>query len=315
MNWFSILAAATLAVSGLTFVGCDKETTRDTTTPSDTRTADRPADDDTVAEKTERAAERTGDAIADAARNTKEAAKDAGGAVADATRKAGDKLGEAAGDARQAAGRIGDRGTAAAPDAEGVRDVLASVTEAALTKDGLDDLTERLVDADRNRIGDAIDEESAEHTALVTQFRADWKAKYGQDFDIKEDKAFSDSMFTIAQGEIGEAAPTGAEIATGQKAGDLDTNKEEGRNVAVVQVAESHGMPALTVPLIHELPDAWRIDVPDTITAAKLRSNVIAHLQAAHGMKDQWPANVDDAYAAVTHHVLMAVLDKPVQQE
>jgi hypothetical protein len=312
MNRFSrIFTAATLAVGGLAFVGCDNTETSRNTTPSNTST---PADrDDTVADKTERAAERTADAVGTAAENTKEAARDAGGAIADATRKAGDKLGSATDDARVAAGRVGEgeQATAAAPDAEGIRDILASVTEAALTENGLDDLTERLVDADRNRIGDAIGQESAEHTALVKQFRADWKAKYGQDFDIKEDKAFPDSMFTVTQGEIGDAAPSRTEVATGQ-AGDVDANREAGRNIATVQVAESHGMPAVTVPLIHEAPDNWRIDAPDTIDAAKLRSNVLAHLKAAHDMKAEWPANVDDAYAAVTHHVLMAVLDKPL---
>ena len=72
-------------------------------------------------------------------------------------------------------------------------------------------------------------------------------------------------------------------------------------------------MSALSVPLIHELPNQWRIDAPDTIDAAKLKSNVMAHLQAALAMKDQWPENVNDAYAAITHHVLEAVMDQPVE--
>lgn len=192
-------------------------------------------------------------------------------------------------EARPASERI-SQGTRAAFDAEGVRDILATVTEAALTEGGLDDLVERLVDADRNRIGDAIEADVPDHANLVKQFRADWKAKYGQEFDIsEEERVFPDGIFAVTQGEI----------AAG--------------NVATVAIKESHVMPPLTVPLVHESPDNWRIDVPDTLTAAKLRSNIIAGLQAAHSMKDQWPTDVQDAYAVVSRYMLMAILDQPVQ--
>lgn len=301
MKRYTILAAA-LAVGGLTYVGCDKDdTARNTGSGS------------TVGEKVDRTVDRAGDAMAKAADKTVDATKEAGDKLANATDKAGKKIGEWTDEARQAAGRVGES-TAAAPDAEGIRDTLAQVTEAALTEGGLDDLTERLVDADRNRIGNAIEADFPDHSALVKQFRADWKAKYNQDFDIKDEEAvYPNAMFTIAQGEVGAAAPSRTEVATGQRPGDLDANKERGRNVATVSIKESHGLHALTVPLVHEAPDSWKVDVPDTLDAAKLKDNVIAHLKAAHDMKDQWPANVQDAYAAVSHHVLMALLDEPVK--
>jgi hypothetical protein len=307
MKPYTILTAGALCIGGLTYVGCDRNDSASNTGYS------KPAS--TAGEKVDRAAEKTGDAIGKTVDKTADAAKSAGDKLANAADKTGEKIGELGKDARQAGAKIG-KGDATAPDAEGIRDVLAQVTEAALTEKGLDDLTERLVDADRNRIGSSIGDESPEHTALVKQFRADWKAKYGQDFDIKDEEAvYPSAMFTIAQGEVGDAAPSASEVATGQRPGDLDANREKGRNMASVTIKESHGMPSLTVPLIHELPDNWRIDVPDTIDAAKLRSNVLAHLQAAHAMKDQWPDNVQDAYAAVSHHVLMAILDKPVEQK
>jgi hypothetical protein len=284
-------------VGGFTYVGCDRdESVSNTNTTPPVRT---------TGDKVEDGLDKAGDKIADATDKT-----------VDATRRAGEKVGDAAGnladDAREAGARIG-RGSEAAPDAEGIRDVLASATEAALTENGLNDVTERLVDADRNRIGDAIGKEFDDYNALVKQFRADWKAKYGQEFDIeKEEAVYPDTLVSVRQGEIGKEAPSGAEIVTGDKPGDVDANREAGRNVASIQFAESHGMAALSVPLIHELPDAWRIDVPDTIDAGKLKSNMMAHLKAAHDMKDQWPADVNQAYAAVTHHVLEALLDKPV---
>ena len=94
-----------------------------------------------------------------------------------------------------------------------------------------------------------------------------------------------------------------------------DANRNDaGRNIATIQIPASHGMPALSVPMIHELPDQWKIDVPNTLTGEKLKANVLAHLTAAGEMKDQWPADVNDAHAMVAHHVLMAVMDKPAQQ-
>jgi hypothetical protein len=317
MKHYSLITAAAIAAGGLTFAGCDRNETA----------SNKPATTgQTAGDKVERTADRAGEAIGNAVDNTKEAGKEAGAAIANAADKAGDKIADAThraadktkdatDDARQAGARLGAEGKANAPDAEGIRDVLASATEAALTEKGLNDLTERLVDADRNHIGKDIGKDFPDHTALVKQFRADWKAKYGQDFDVKERDAYPDALFTISQSEVGAAAPSGTEVATGQKAGDLDANREKGRNIATVSVAESHGLPSLSVPLVHEAIDAWKIDAPDSLTAQKLHDNVMAHLKAAHDMKDQWPADVNQAYAAVTHHVLMAILDQPVQQK
>lgn len=296
----SIILAATLAVGGLTYVGCDRNETASGTGYDDTASAS-----DTAGDKVDRGMKNAGDAVGDAVDSTVEAGKNVGDKIGDAAEEAGARIRGTVNDA--------DKGTAAAPDAEGIRDILASATEAALTEDGLDDLTERFADADRNRIGEAIGGEFPEHAALVKQFRADWKAKYNEDFDItNEEAAFPDTMFTVRQGEI-TSGPTGAEIVAGDQPGDIDANLEKGRNIATVAVMASHGLPEASVPLIHELPDNWRIDVPDTLTAQKLASSVVAHLKAAHDMKDQWPADVNDAYAAVGHHVLLAILDQPVQ--
>ena len=94
--------------------------------------------------------------------------------------------------------------------------------------------------------------------------------------------------------------------------GAADTNRNDpGRNVAVVRVSSDQGA-GMSVPLVHEAPDSWRIDVPDTLTADKLKQNVLDHLTAAD-KPDQWPSDVNQAYAAVARHVLMAVLDKPAK--
>src|SRR5688572_13011725 len=60
-------------------------------------------------------------------------AERAGEAIDNTGRKAGDAIDRG----------VQGQGTVAAPDAEGIRDVLAQVAEASVTKDGLDDLVER----------------------------------------------------------------------------------------------------------------------------------------------------------------------------
>lgn len=336
-------ALAFAALSGVAVVGCESE---DTVTTSDTgtrTTSTAPVVDvDVNKDKIDNMADRAGNAIQRGAETTADAAREAGRDTRDALNTAGRKIDNAVdvdvnrpGDATQA----GARGTAAAPDAEGIRDVLAQVAEASLTKGGLDDLVERLVDQDRNRLGQGLQGDNPELDTVVEQFRNDWKAKYNSDFDISnEEQAFPASTFMINQGELGRSA-AGAEVdvdvdrnAAGGQTARVDVDRKSGvdspdsaaadanrndpgRNVANVRIQSSHGLPALTVPMIHEAPDSWRIDVPNTLTADKLRSNVRAHLQAAHQNKAQWPADVNQAHAMVTHHVLMALMDQPVQQQ
>jgi len=270
-------AASALAVSGFAFVP---------TTWGD----------DTVGNKIERGVDKTKDAAAGAIDKTKDAA-------------AGAK-------ANWENGRV--------------YTMLGQVTNAALTKGGFNDVIERFNDADRNRLGSyAKDKNNKEKLDVldgrIAQFQKDWKAKYGNDFKIhKDDVVFGNPMFTVAQGEIGKDAQlAGEKLPPAQNvnkdnlgkptdaAGNTvaDKNLDKGRNVAYVTVSASHGLPELKVPLIHELPDVWKIDVPDNVDGAKLYDNLLKHLTMANEHKDQWPADVNDAYRAVAHHVLMAVLD------
>jgi hypothetical protein len=195
--------------------------------------------------------------------------------------------------------------------------LLGQVTNASLTKGGFDDLVERFNDADRNRIGAWIKDKNNKDKldildGRIAQFQKDWKAKYGNDFKIhKDDTVFGNAMFTVIQGEIGkdaqlagERVPAGDNTKTGK-----DQNLEKGRNVAYVDVAASHSLPEVKVPLIHELPDMWKIDVPDSVTGQVLYDNLLKHLTMVNEHKDQWPGDENDAYRLVAHHVLMAVMD------
>ena len=327
-------AVAALALGSLVGTGCDRDQSTATSTDPSRPPATGPAVDvdvdvnkdkmrdmaDRTGDAVDRGLDRTGDALSNAADKTKDVAKDVGGKLndaahrtADATARGVDNLRD---NAREAGARINSpRGTAAAPDAEGIRDVLAQVTEAALTKGGLDDIAERFVDADRNRLGQGGGlDNAADLDARIDQFRKDWQAKYNQEFDIKdEEAAFPEQSFAIAQGEIGKNAATGTTGADRPDSAAADANTNDpGRNIATVQVAAGQGGAALTVPMVHEAPDRWKVNVPDTLTADKLKQNLLAHLNAA-GNPAQWPADVNQAYAQVSRHVLMAVLDKPAR--
>jgi len=346
MKRVTYAAVVAIGLGSFAGLGCEKDTSTATNTgysgsSSTTSPSTAPAVDvdvdvnkdkmrsaaDKTGDAVHNAADKTGDALATAGQKTKEVAKDVGGSLNDAAHRTADATGRAVDraanrtdstvDSAQEAGSrttAAPNGTAAAPDAEGIRDVLAQVTEAAVTKGGLNDIVERFVDADRNRLGKGDLKNSAELDGRIDQFRKDWKAKYNQDFDIKnEEAAFPNATFAIAQGEIGRSGATGATGTDRPDSPAADTNTNDpGRNVATIQVASSHGLGALTVPMVHEAIDKWKINVPESLTADKLKQNLLDHLTAAD-MPDQWPADVNQAYAQVSHHVLMALLDKPAK--
>jgi hypothetical protein len=88
-----------------------------------------------------------------------------------------------------------------------------------------------------------------------------------------------------------------------------DRNLDKGRNVAILHFPASHGMPALAVSMIHELPDSWKIDVPDNVDGQRLHDQLLNHLTQFGEAKDQWPADVNEAHRLAAHHVLSAIYD------
>ncbi len=202
--------------------------------------------------------------------------------------------------------------------AEEIHDVMAQVAEAAITKGGLGDVAERFTKEDRDRLDQNKDllKEDDTFKGRVAQIQKDWKAKFNQDFDIKDE----DKVYNLAFAQITETPASEARTASEKEANapaNAPANPEAGvasakgekRDTATVHIVESHGMPALDVPLVKELT-GWRIDIPDSVDAAKLRSNVLTALTEIGDKKDQWPADVDDAYRHVTHRVLCAIFDK-----
>ena len=261
--------------------------------------------------------------------------------------KTGDALNRAADKTKDALG-VGER-AGATKHSEEINDMLAQVAEAAVTKGGLDDMAERFVDADRNRLGQdqkALNDNDALNNS-IHQFQRDWKAKYNQDFDINDEDKLYSGFALITEGEqtgapqtasgkvdvdanassnaaggtasvrvdnnTGVDAPKTPASSDGQVAADKNLN-DPGRNIATVTIAASHGMPEIKVPLIHEA-GGWKIDIPDEMTAAKLRDNVSNVIAKCESMKDKWPTDANEAYRGFTHKVLLSIFDKPLMDD
>ena len=205
----------------------------------------------------------------------------------------------------------------------------AAATEAALVKDGFDDFVERLVDQDRNRLGaDGFTERKFDDlNAAAAALRAAWKEKYGGDDEVDVDEKAAFTKLAAVVGKIddpqalagawpvapvtddpgapgAEPVPAAAKETAGNEDPDLNSNIEKGRGVAIATLPASHGLPALNVSLIHELP-GWRIDVPNALTGQQLHDSLLKHLTHLTGAQTQWPADKNEAALLVAHHVLL----------
>ena len=216
-------------------------------------------------------------------------------------------------------------------DADAIRSTLNSITEAALTDDGFDDVIERLVDQDRNRVGDYAEKEFSDLNGVAEQIRRAWKEKFNKNVEVEEKSAFE--PVALMQGEIddpkqvaakwpvaatppqpGDAVTAGAaekvnEEATRTKGNDdpdLNSNIEKGRDVAIATFPTSHGAPALNVSMIREA-GGWRVDVPNRLSGQQLHDNLLKHLTHVSMHSNQWPSDENAAAAMIAHHVLMAV--------
>ena len=299
MRTFTTYFAATaLAVGSIGFLGCEKDSTTTTTsTTSTTKTPDNRS---------------AGEKVSDAASNTADKAaatlKGAGQSVENAVNKVG--------------GRFAD-------DNSAIRHMLGDAVDASLTKDGFNDLEERFVDADRNRLGATklTDDQKKMLNEKVATLQKEWQSNYGKKFDIdKEDDLYNGTFLAIALSEIPKGA-AGADVTVKEKADGTakvdvdnksgvdkptspaaDTNKNDpGRNIATATIAASHGVPELKIPLIHEA-GGWKIDVPDNVATADLYTNISGHIDEVVAMRKDWPKDINDGYRAVTHHILMGVM-------
>lgn len=76
------------------------------------------------------------------------------------------------------------------------------------------------------------------------------------------------------------------------------------------------GMSALSLNLVNEghVMNAWRISSPQ-LSAEQLKQNLVKHIQMCDDQKAAWPSDVNQAYQAVSYHVLSAFSDSAMASE
>jgi hypothetical protein len=201
-------------------------------------------------------------------------------------------------------------------DQQDIRATLASATNASLTKGGFNDLLERFSSADRKRFEGQSKMDTTELDGRIEQIQKIWKEKYGKAFDFDDDKILS-SFLVVREGEIADPAVAKmhwpvmvtertegeAQRASAVASGDYLV---KGRNVALVTVPASHGMPAMTLSMLHEPVDDWRIDIPDGVSREMIYKNLKDRLTSFGENVDKWPGDVNEAYRHVAHSVFAA---------
>jgi hypothetical protein len=209
-------------------------------------------------------------------------------------------------------------------DRDGILKPIATATEAALTKDGFDDVVERLVDQDRNRLGKegAAERKYDDLNMKAQALRDAFKQKYGRDFDVGRAEALT-HVATLC-GEVQDPqqvasawpvqavmpAPGEAVQAAAQQPGatpaDKESNIEKGRDVAIATIPASHGLPAVHVSLIQEAT-GWKIDLPNNVSGQQLHDNLLKHINMIQDMQAKWPADANAAELAFTHHIMLGL--------
>lgn len=145
----------------------------------------------------------------------------------------------------------------------------------------------------------------------------------GQDRWDKADRAGDAAGAAMKDGRLGDAARHTGEAAAaagGAVAHDAAVAVgvaepqylERGRNVAVVTVPTSHGMPGVRLSMIQEPVDDWRIDLPNQVTGQQLYENVKTALTHVGENVQSLPADVNEAYRKVGHCVLLAMHGIPL---
>jgi len=217
------------------------------------------------------------------------------------------------------------------------------VTEAAMNKTGFDNLVDYMVDQDRDRIKKSFSSGTLNNidgsknqrlTDLIASIEGGWKAKYNSKFDLDLGKVYTSDYIHIQTGEVADPNglvgkwPVMPSIGTGNAGkmtqADADeahkkmfggnVNLEKGRNIAVAQFQTNQYFSGLNASLIHEA-GGWKFDVPNTLTAQRLYDNLVNNLGTLDRSRDQWPADVNEAYRRFTQAVVASMYDAPYPGE
>ncbi len=203
---------------------------------------------------------------------------------------------------------------------EAVRDVFATATDAALSGD-MKKLVEQLSGTDRQRLeADAAGDETI-YRASLDRFNSTWQSAYQAGWKLVDrEEVFGPRFMAIQVGEIKDASqltgwPIAPTMSRGQTTGSQERVSENyfanGRDVAIVVLPAAGNAPELTVSMIHEAPDFWKIDIPDNMSIDQLRTNLTQHLDQVSSTTNQWPSDNFEANRMAARHVLMSLYGVP----
>lgn len=215
-----------------------------------------------------------------------------------------------------------------------MRQTIAEVTEAAMTKGGFDDMVERFVDQDRNRLGQTklSDDEQKTLDGRIAQLQKAFQSRYNHEFDIDDvNKVLSNT--TAIEGEITDAKALAAAWPVPVNPGSPEArtaasrtpahpdvredqaNIKNGREIGIVRYASRTDLPTLDISMIDEA-GGWKIDLPNTRTTPEVYKDLMTQLTYLGEHTDQWPTDINDAYRLFAHHVLMAIqgVETPAHQ-
>ncbi len=226
-------------------------------------------------------------------------------------------------------------------DDTNIREALGDVVAASVKDKGFSDVADCFVKQDATRLKQYKEEDGDKLTEIATKFKADWKAKYGKEFDFSNDQSKQTfAGVTIMAGEVQtpdqlvgnwpvkqcESASLSKESIKGDDNAKLAASKqdineaksdmfggdvklEKGRDVAVVAVPSAMGQPEIRCSMIKEHVSGWHLDVPNDITGQQLHDNLVKQLTMIVDHESDWPTDVNAAYGVVGHHIIEAVYD------
>lgn len=174
--------------------------------------------------------------------------------------------------------------------------------------------------------------ERAELDRMTPEQRAEWERKRGMRVDVEltaAERAEWDRLSPEKRAEWERnrreragTTPGGERLASermgpdGVRVANTPETVEylkNGRNVAVVYVEGSHGLPPVMISMIRERIDSWRIDLPDDYSAQRLADNLKTALTEIGEKSAEWPADVNEGYRMVGHRLLLAINDVPAK--
>lgn len=208
-------------------------------------------------------------------------------------------------------------------DADGMYETLTEISEAGMTIGGFNDLVERLVDMDRNRIGDYADRDFTDLNDQVTKLQAAFRAKYNQDFDLDEEEVFQpvakamsgdiqDPVAVLQSWPLPATPGSGEPIRASVREPALTErvreqgNIEEGRTIGVVALSGMGKLPALQLSMVDEAAE-WKVDIPNNMTGQQLHDALLAQLTALNQNVQQWPADALTAKRVISHQIFMSL--------